>query len=361
MIRIPVALPSSHYDIRIEPGGLDQLGAALLDLGKADRVLVVSNPTILKHYGARVQRSLLQAGFESASLALPAGERYKTLRTVERIYQAALDCRLERSSIIVALGGGVIGDMTGFAASTWLRGVRVVQVPTTLLAMVDAAIGGKTGVNHPQGKNLIGTFYQPSLVLVDPDVLATLPRRERRSAMAEVIKYGVIWDAELFRWLETLSDLDRLEPAQLTRILVRSCQTKAEVVVRDEREGGLRAILNYGHTVGHAIESVTNYRRYLHGEGVALGMVAAGRLAANLGLWSASEAARQEALIAGAHLPVRWAGDIATDALIERMQTDKKVVTGRVRFVLPEAIGRASIGVEVPEAVLRSVLDSLAD
>ncbi|UFP94566.1 3-dehydroquinate synthase [Gloeobacter morelensis] len=359
MIRIPVALPMDSYDIRIDEGGLERLGEYLAELGKVNRALVVSNPVVLRHYGARVVRSLNAAGFETASVTVPAGERHKHLRSVERIYQAALEHRLERSSLIVALGGGVVGDMAGFAASTWLRGIRVAQVPTTLLAMVDAAIGGKTGVNHPVGKNLIGTFHQPCLVLIDPQVLSTLPPREMRAAMAEVIKYGVIWDADLFKRLEQLSSLQRPDGRTLTTLLVRSCQTKAEVVVRDEREGGLRAILNYGHTVGHALESATGYRRYLHGEGVALGMVAAGRVAAALDLWSPEELRRQEALIVKARLPVRWKSDIATEALLLRMQSDKKVEAGKVRFVLPEAIGRVRTGVEVPTEVLRGVLDAL--
>ena len=292
MIRIPVALPAASYDICIEEGSLDRIGESAAALGKINRALVVTNPVISSHYGDRVCRSLVEAGFETVTIELEAGARFKTLQSVERIYQAALEHRLERSSLIVALGGGVVGDMAGFAASTWLRGLRVVQIPTTLLAMVDAAIGGKTGVNHPLGKNLIGTFHQPSLVLVDPLVLATLPARELRAGLAEVIKYGVIWDAELFKRLESLSTFDQLDSGVLTDILVRSCQAKAEVVARDEREGGLRAILNYGHTVGHAIESATDYRHYLHGEAVALGMVAAGRIAAAMSQWSREEADR---------------------------------------------------------------------
>lgn len=360
MIRIPVHLPGGSYDIHIEESGLDRLGELLTGVVKSHRVLVVSNPVIFRHHGERTCASLSKAGFEVASVLLSAGERYKNLRTVERIYQAALEHRLERSSLIVALGGGVVGDMAGFAASTWLRGIRVAQVPTTLLAMVDAAIGGKTGVNHPQGKNLIGTFHQPSLVLVDPLVLETLPARELRSALAEVIKYGVVWDAELFHQLEGIANFEKLGAAALTPLLVRSCQAKAEVVGRDEREGGLRAILNYGHTVGHALESATGYRRYLHGEAVGLGMVAAGRLAARMGLWSEECARRQEELLVRSRLPVRLLGEVASAELIERMQSDKKVETGQVRFVLPEAIGQARTGAVVPGELLRAVLDSLA-
>lgn len=357
MTRIPVPLSQNPYDICIEGGGLSQLGEYLAAVAKVGRVLVVSNPTIFKHYGMRVVTSLKSMGFEVACCLVPAGERYKTPRTVAKIHQAALENRLERASVIVALGGGVVGDMAGFAAATWLRGIKVVQVPTTLLAMVDAAIGGKTGVNHPQGKNLIGAFHQPSLVLIDPDILATLPIREFRSAMAEVIKYAVIWDLDLFNQLEAESTLAKPKGDLLQLLLERSCLAKAAVVAADEREGGLRAILNYGHTVGHAIETATHYRRYRHGEGVALGIVAAGRIAVGLGLWPTELAQRQEALLKKAGLPITWANDIATDQLIALMGFDKKVEAGRVRFVLPEAIGKVRISADVPPALVRQVLD----
>jgi 3-dehydroquinate synthase len=358
MTTIPVPLLTNPYDVQIESGSLSQLGEYLAAGTKVGRVLVVSNPTIFKHYGMRVLTSLQSMGFEVAHCLVPAGERYKTPKTVTRIHNAALEQRLERSSVIVALGGGVVGDMAGFAAATWLRGIKVVQVPTTLLAMVDAAIGGKTGVNHPQGKNLIGAFHQPSLVLIDPETLATLPSREFRSAMAEVIKYAVIWDLDLFEQLEAQSTLVKPKGDLLQLLLERSCLAKATVVAADEREGGLRAILNYGHTVGHALESATHYRRYRHGEGVGLGIVAAGRIAVGLGLWSAELAKRQEALLIKAGLPVAWANDIGTDQLIALMGFDKKVELGRVRFVLPEAIGKVRISADVPPALVRQVLNA---
>jgi 3-dehydroquinate synthase len=358
MTTIPVPLLTNPYDIHIESGGLRQLGDYLAAVSKVGRVLVVSNPTIFKHYGTGVVASLKSMGFEVAHCLVPAGERYKTPATVAKIHNAALEHRLERASVIVALGGGVVGDMAGFAAATWLRGIKVVQVPTTLLAMVDAAIGGKTGVNHPQGKNLIGAFHQPSLVLIDPETLATLPSREFRSAIAEVIKYAVIWDLDLFERLEAERTLSRPKGELLQLLLERSCLAKAAVVAADEREGGLRAILNYGHTVGHAIESATHYHRYRHGEGVGLGIVAAGRIAVGLGLWSAELAKRQEALLIKAGLPVAWANDIATDQLIALMGFDKKVEAGQVRFVLPEAIGKVRISADVPPALVRQVLDA---
>ena len=341
--------PNRSYDIAIAPHSLKDLGEQLAAIGlgkKSKKALIVSNPVIYKHYGEIVVNSLASAGFDVAHLILPAGERFKTANSLQKIYDAALDHRLERSSAIIALGGGVIGDMSGYAAATWLRGIELVQVPTTLLAMVDSAIGGKTGINHPQGKNLIGAFYQPRLVWIDPEVLKTLPAREFRSAMAEVIKYGVIWDRELFDLLAKCDRLDQLRYVSaelLQTILYRCAKAKAEVVSKDEKEGNLRAILNYGHTVGHAIESVTNYRLYNHGEAVGLGMIIAGAIAVDLELWSADEQAQQVAIITKTRLPHTLPADIDLDAIVAAMSTDKKVEAGKVRFILPTAIGAVTL------------------
>ena len=352
LMRIPVALEQQPYDVMIEAGGLDRLGQRLSDAGvrSGRKVLVVSNPDVATPYGERCLTSLRQAGFDANLLVLEAGEDRKTLASISLIHDAAFAQRLERSSLMVALGGGVVGDMTGFAAATWLRGIGVVQVPTTLLAMVDASIGGKTGVNHPGGKNLIGAFHQPQLVLIDPDSLATLPEREFRAGMAEVIKYGVIGDAELFRELESagerLASMRTLPAPLLQRILERSAAAKARVVAADEREGGLRAILNYGHTLGHVVETLCGYGTYLHGEAVAIGMVAAGELALELGLWSAEDQARQRAVIAAAGLPGRWP-PLNNAAVLECLQGDKKVRDGCVRFVLPTSLGSVEIRSDV--------------
>lgn len=360
LITVPVELGAKAYPVRIGPGALDQLGEEIMARGFAPgvRVLVVSNPDVDGPYGDRVLRSLERAGFRSERLVLEAGEDQKTLATVSRIHQAAYDHQLERGSLIVALGGGVVGDMAGFAAATWLRGIAVVQVPTTLLAMVDAAIGGKTGVNHPGGKNLIGAFHQPSLVLVDPSTLATLPPRELQAGMAEVIKYGVIADPVLFDALErqeSLASLEAVGPALLAQILRRSATAKARVVAADEREGSLRAILNYGHTLGHVVETLTGYRRFLHGEAVAIGMVAAGLLSRELGLWSAAEEERQRQLIARAGLPLA-APPLEPDAVRECLLRDKKVRDGRVRFVLPTQIGAVELRDDVPLAMAQAAL-----
>ncbi len=364
---IPVHLPQQFYAVVLAPGGLTQLGTLLQDrqlqpTALGSKLLIVSNPEIWCHYGQPLTNTLTQAGFSVSHYLLPAGETYKTLDSVQQIYDCALEQRLERSSTLVALGGGVIGDMTGFAAATWLRGIHFVQVPTSLLAMVDAAIGGKTGVNHPQGKNLIGAFYQPRLVLIDPETLQTLPQREFQAAMAEVIKYGIIWDAELFQQLEACDRLDQLQhlpPALLNEILVRSCQAKVDVVTKDEKEAGLRAILNYGHTIGHAIESLTGYSQFNHGEGVALGMIAAGQIAVALQLWSAVEQQRQQMLIQKAGLPTVLPVDLDLDAIVDALQTDKKVKAGRVRFILPTQIGQVTITDQVPREVITQTLQQM--
>lgn len=359
---IPVQLPQQSYDVAIAPHSLATLGSQLQSLKLGRKVLVVSNPVIFKHYGEPAIAALQGAEFDVSACILPPGERYKTPATLQKIYDAALAHRMERSSTFVALGGGVIGDMTGFAAATWLRGVNVVQVPTSLLAMVDAAIGGKTGVNHPKGKNLIGAFHQPRLVLIDPTVLQTLPPREFRAAIAEVIKYGVIWDAELFAQLEQAPRLDRfaaLDVDLMHTILTRSCQAKAHVVSKDEKEAGLRAILNYGHTIGHAVESLTGYKRVNHGEAVAIGMVAAGQLAATLELWRQENCDRQLALIQKAGLPTEIPADVELDDILVSLQSDKKVEAGKVRFVLPTQIGTAIVTDQVPATTIQQVLSQL--
>ncbi|HIK37583.1 MAG: 3-dehydroquinate synthase [Geminocystis sp.] len=363
---VSVSLPQNSYQIYITANGLSSIGEKLKTLPIGKKVLVVSNPEIFDYYGQTTLDSLTKAGYEADYYLIPAGEKYKNLDSVAHLYDKALECRLERNSTFIALGGGVIGDITGFAAATWLRGINFIQIPTSLLAMVDASVGGKTGVNHPKGKNLIGAFYQPRLVLIDASVLKTLPPREFTAGMAEVIKYGVIWDKTLFESLEAADGIDslaKLPQKLLIEILTRSCQAKADVVSQDERESGLRAILNYGHTIGHALESLTNYETLVHGEAVAIGMVAAGRLAVKLGLWGETDAGRQERLIVKAGLPTRIPSYLSVDDIISHLYTDKKVKNGKVRFVLPTAIGNVSIH-EVKDNqmdLLRGVLESLLE
>lgn len=360
---IRVELQAAPYPVIIGSAALQTLGDQIRGLGfkAGTKVLLVTNAVVEHHYGATALQSLSEAGLEASTLVIEAGEDQKTPATVGLIHDAAFARRLERGSLIVALGGGVVGDMAGFAAATWLRGIAVVQVPTTLLAMVDAAIGGKTGVNHPGGKNLIGAFHQPRLVLIDPSSLATLPKREFRAGMAEVIKYGVIGDPELLAELEAsgaqLASLNTLSAELLQRILVRSAAAKAKVVAADEHEAGLRAILNYGHTLGHVVEALCGYGTYLHGEAVGLGMLAAGEISQAMGLWSAEDQTRQRAVIAAAGLPLAWPA-LDPNAVLACLQGDKKVREGQVRFVLPTGIGRVEIRSDVSEATIRSALAS---
>ncbi len=367
---IRVELSANPYPVVIGGGSLPDLGSQIREQGiqAGTKVLVVTNPVVQEHYGAAALASLQAAGLEASSLVIEAGEEQKTPATVALIHNAAFERRLERGSLIVALGGGVVGDMAGFAAATWLRGIAVVQVPTTLLAMVDAAIGGKTGVNHPGGKNLIGAFHQPRLVLIDPATLATLPEREFRAGMAEVIKYGVIGDAPLFSDLEGaaqrdpeagLASLAAVGPSLLQRLLERSAAAKARVVAADEREGGLRAILNYGHTLGHVVETLSGYGTYLHGEAVGLGMLAAGEIACAMGLWSRTEQERQWALVKAAGLPLTLPA-LDPGAVLDCLQGDKKVRDGKVRFVLPTAIGSVLIRDDVDAATITSAMTQLA-
>lgn len=359
MSTLTVNLPENAYSIAIASGNLLQLGSQMKQLKIGKKVLVVSNPEIFNYYGEVCLKSLESAGFEVYKHLIPSGESHKHLQSIEQVYDTALAYRIERSSTLVALGGGVIGDMTGFAAATWLRGVNFVQVPTSLLAMVDASVGGKTGVNHPQGKNLIGAFYQPKLVLIDPDVLKTLPQREFCAGMAEVIKYGIIWDEDLFTKLEQASNIDSyqtIEPKLLETILIRSCQAKADVVSQDEKESGIRAILNYGHTIGHAVESLTHYQKFVHGEAVAIGMVAAGKIASEMGLWKAQEANRQDALIKKAGLPTEIPHNLELENIWSTLQSDKKVKSGKVRFILPTNIGKVIITDKVTNEIIGKMI-----
>jgi 3-dehydroquinate synthase len=363
MHSIQVALAANPYEISIKSGNLERLGSKCRALQLGQKIMVVSNPTVFAHYGNRVLTALKQANFDVSYCELPDGEAFKTLQSIEQVYNCALEHQLERSSTLVALGGGVIGDMTGFAAATWLRGINVVQIPTTLLAMVDSSIGGKTGVNHPQGdKNLIGAFWQPRLVLTDPDVLATLADREFRAGMAEVIKYAIIGDPELFDRLEAAKCLNQqdLDCDLLTTILTRSAQAKASIVSKDEHElTGLRATLNYGHTIGHAIENVTNYQ-INHGEAVGMGMVAAGQLAVELNLWSQQTAHRQDAVIHKAGLSIKLPARLDLDRIIAALKSDKKVKAGKGIFILPTQIGATtSVGYEVSNPTPDLVTDHL--
>lgn len=331
------------YPILIGKGWIDSLGERLSPYFPARRCVLVTNPSIGRIWSDRVKTALQSHGYEIQRCEIPEGEKNKTLTTVSMIYDLLVQNRHTRQSGLIALGGGVVGDIGGFAASSFMRGIAYIQLPTSLLAMVDSSVGGKTGVNHPLGKNLIGAFWQPTFVGAELEFLSTLPEREFRSGLAEVIKYGVIADADFFTYLEENIDAVMAQDAQvMTHLVRRSCEIKADVVAQDEREGGLRAILNYGHTFGHAAEALSKYKTIGHGEGVAMGMVAAARLAEARGYVGADLTQRLVELLARVGLPTKMLA-YKTDDYWECMQSDKKVMDGHVRFVLPRAMGKVSI------------------
>ena len=356
---VSVNLGDRSYDIEIG-STLEQTGERLKGLGLGNKIALVTNPTIKAFHGLRVLDSLHAAGFHVTSIQIPDGEQYKTLDFANHIYTELLKSGFDRKTALIALGGGVIGDLTGFAAATFMRGVPFIQVPTTLLAMVDSSVGGKTGVNHPLGKNMIGAFYQPKKVLMDLSVLKTLPKEEFLAGMAEVIKHGVIRDAELFDYLDKNRDkVLALDPDALTHIIRRSCEIKADVVSSDERESGLRAILNFGHTVAHAIETAEHYTMR-HGYAVAIGMVYAARLAHRTGLCEASVPERVEKLTKSYGLPVNLSAlsrKPSVTELMDTIQLDKKAEGGKVKFILPKKIGEVVITKEWEENMLKEVLE----
>lgn len=348
---VTVDLGDRSYPIRIGSGILNTLGDACKAAGLTGKCLVVSDENVAPLYADTVFQSLENAGYSPVLEVLPAGEPTKCHEQLLNLYAKAAENRLDRKCFMVALGGGVIGDLTGFTAASWLRGIQFVQVPTSLLAMVDSSVGGKTGINIPAGKNLVGAFHQPELVLMDLDTLNTLPEREFAAGMSEVAKYGVIWDEQLFQELENKMGAGS---ASLGQIVSRCCEIKAEVVRQDEREGGLRGILNFGHTMGHAIENAAGYGQFLHGEAVAIGMVYAARLSESLKGLSADESQRIEALMMALKLPVRAPGLVWED-LRAAMAVDKKTVGGLPKFVLTDRIGHVDFGCEVPEALMEEV------
>lgn len=364
MEKVRVYLEDRSYEIVIDRGILHSIGERLLRFKFSPHIAIISNPTVFNLYGSKVVSSLKDAGFKCCQVIIPDGEQYKDYFWSYHILTELLKNRLDRNSCLIALGGGVIGDIASFAASLYMRGIHFVQVPTTLLSQVDSSVGGKTGVNHYLGKNMIGTFYQPRLVWIDINSLRTLPERELLCGIAEIIKYGVIWDEELFVFMEENRDaILSLNDDALEHIIRLSCKIKAEVVSRDEREAGLRAILNYGHTIGHAIETETGYRRYLHGEAVAMGMNLEARLSEITGFIDSKQALRIKMIIDNYCLPSELPDDLNGDKLISHIYLDKKIVGGEMKFILPERIGKVKIqkGINVEDikrAVKRIVVSS---
>jgi len=352
-VRIDVSTPSRTYRVTIDDGALDRLGRLINDVRLPERRFVVSSPLVWRFHGVQFGRTGVTS---EQPILVPDGERYKHLATVSRIYDALTRVNADRATTLVTFGGGVIGDMAGFAAATYLRGVSLVHVPTTLLAQVDSAIGGKVGVNHALGKNLIGSFYQPHAVVVDPLLLATLPRREFRAGLYEVIKYGMTSSASLFdRVAKQRKEIFARTAAALTPIIAESCRIKADVVATDEREAGPRRILNFGHTAGHALESVTKYRRYRHGEAVAYGMLVAAELARGRGALAETDRQALADVIASLG-PLPPIADLSTSHILEAMKHDKKMVAGRLHFVLPTTVGATTIVDDVTEKEMRAAL-----
>jgi 3-dehydroquinate synthase len=352
---LTVGLGDRSYPIQIGPGLLDQsdLFAPYL---RGKRAALITNDKVAPLYAAAVERSLAACGARSFRVVIPDGEAQKNWQTLDGVFGELLRAHADRATVIVALGGGVVGDLAGFAAATYQRGVPFIQVPTTLLAQVDSSVGGKTAVNHPLGKNMIGAFYQPLAVLADTNTLETLPARELAAGLAEVIKYGVIRDRPFFEWLE--KDIERLlgrEPASVAHAIGRSCEIKAEIVALDEREAGPRALLNLGHTFGHAVETLAGYGTWLHGEAVAAGMVMAARLSVRLGRLPQGDSDRIERLLARAGLPVRPPA-LAVDAWLDAMGRDKKNESGRITLILLDALGNAAIEKNAPMAELEALL-----
>ncbi len=359
MRQVTVTLPHHTYDVLIEPGLLHRVGSFLHRLAPGAACTILSDAQVAALYGARVASSLTSAGYRVGTHAFVAGEHNKNLATVQTLYNVLLDARHERNHPVLALGGGVTGDLVGFVASTYLRGVPFVQCPTTLLAMVDASVGGKVGVDVPQGKNLIGSFYQPTLVAIDPETLLTLPERDLRSGLAECVKHALLAGSERFTWLEeNLPAIQALDLDVLSLLVEWNVAFKARVVMEDEREAGIRAWLNLGHTFAHAIESTTGYSKFQHGEAVALGLVAATWVSVETGPCSQELATRLTQLLTRIALPIR-ATLPNTDTLIEAMQFDKKVTDGTLRLILLDGMGRPRIDKKVHPRLLRAAWETI--
>ena len=359
---VQVPLGSRSYAIKVGGGLLSRLGAECAQLKLGQRCAVITDSNVGKKFAKAALQSLSASGFQPVLITIPAGEKSKRLAVVEKCFDQLAAHRLERKSFIVVLGGGVVGDLAGFVAATYLRGIPFVQVPTTLLAQVDSSVGGKTGVNLKAGKNLVGVFYQPQLVLCDLDTLKTLPKREYVSGLAEIIKYGVIYDAILFAQLErNLPKLLQRDVPTLRSVIARCCEIKADVVGQDETESGLRAILNFGHTIGHAIENSSGYGKFLHGEAIAIGQVAAAKLSQKILGLPSGDAERIEKLFVQVGLPVKIKLNTARrKKLLAAMKLDKKASGGEVKFVLAEKIGRVKFGCHVGAEAIGRALDGCA-
>jgi len=357
MEKIKVELGKRSYYIYIGKEILEEIGNKIKEKSFSPICAIISNPTIYNIYGEKIYKALKNKDFQVHVILIPDGEQYKNFFWAYHILSELLSIGLDRNSFLIALGGGVIGDITGFVASVYMRGISYIQVPTTLLAQVDSSVGGKTGVNHALGKNMIGTFYQPFFVWIDVTTLHTLPKREVLAGLAEVIKYGIIWDKNFFEFLiKTRKNIISLVPEVIVKVITRCCEIKAEVVCKDEREAGLRSILNYGHTIGHAIETITNYKKYLHGEAVAIGMVSEAMLASAIGMFNFEEVKKIKETINSYELPIKLDSKYDIFSMLKIISLDKKARAGKVRFILPETIGKVKIVKDISDEKIIDVL-----
>jgi 3-dehydroquinate synthase len=356
MQRLSIDLGERSYEILIGPGLRKRAGEFLKAVLNPSRIVIITHPSINSLYGEEVARNFVDQGWTTDIIEVPEGESSKNLGQAEKLYDRLLEFNCDRKSVLVALGGGVIGDLVGFVAATYQRGVPFIQIPTTLLSQVDSSVGGKTAVNHPKGKNMIGVFYQPRLVVTDLETLRTLPAKEYRAGLAEIVKYGVISDARLFDYLEShYKDILSLNHDCLSHIIETSCAIKAKVVEKDERESRYRMILNFGHTLGHAIESLTNYSRFTHGEAVAIGMVSAAELSHSMEKCSEEVPKRLKALLTNLGLPVEMP-ELDSTAVIESLYHDKKTMDHKIKFILVKEIGSIEIEDQMPESEILKVL-----
>ena len=360
MQRVDVELGERSYSIVIGSGIVDEIRAFVCQAEYSPHGMIVTDTNIAPFCAEQIAAAIAGAGVRTEIIEVPAGESSKSLTQANELFTRAIELGLDRRSPIFALGGGVVGDLAGFVAATYMRGVPFIQIPTSLLAQVDSSVGGKVAVNHMLGKNLIGAFYQPDAVFMDLDFLKTLPAREIATGLGEIIKYGIIYDADFFAWLEVnRADVLALEPAATSYMIARSCEIKADVVRQDEREGGLRRILNFGHTIAHAIEKETGYARYRHGEAVAIGMAGAADISVQMGLLPDADRVRMNELSRAMGLPLS-AESVTTDAMYEDLFHDKKTVGGRIHWVLADSIGKVSVHSDVPEEMVRKTLLGLS-
>lgn len=358
---VNVDLKERSYPIYIEEGCLDKIGEFLQKHYKGTRTAIITDSIVKNYYSSIVEKSIKEKGFEVDFIEMPPGENFKTLSVLESVYDSLIKRNFSRDCIIISLGGGVVGDLAGFAAATFLRGVCFVQIPTTLIAQTDSSVGGKVAVNHRLGKNLIGAFYQPIFVLIDPLVLKTLVPRELNAGMSEVIKYGAIMDETFFGFInenfEILRDLEDME--KMEYVILRSCEIKAEVVAEDEKESGLRRILNFGHTIGHAIESLTDYKIYLHGEAITLGMIAAGWISKRIGILEQEKFLRLENLLKKLNIKSNFKKE-DKENLLKAIARDKKVKSGKIHFVLLEDIGNTTIRSDISDDVIMEAFEYIS-